>query len=202
MGASCCGAGPDVAKLHAAQRRVLWIVLGINAVTFLMVVAASWWSGSSSLLSGGLDNLGDALTYALSLTVVGASTQAKARVALFKAGLILMAAIGVAIQIAWHVLHPTTPVFDAMGLAALGNLAANAFCLYLLMPYRRGDVNMASAWECSRNDVVEGFAVLAAAGGVWLFNAGWPDRVIAAGLLVMFLRSAWRVFRQAWTELK
>src|SRR3546814_10370734 len=61
---------------------------------------------------------------------------------------------------------------------------------------------MASAWECSRNDVFEGFAVLLAAAGVWLFAAGWPDLVIAAALLVMFLRSAWRVFRTAWRSYK
>lgn len=202
MGASCCGGpAPDVAALHAAQRRVLWSVLAINAATFVMVVAASWWSGSSALLSGGLDNLGDALTYALSLAVVGASTQAKARVAIFKAALILAAAVGVGVQILWHLAHPSTPVFETMGLAALGNLAANGLCLALLAPYRNGDVNMASAWECSRNDVVEGCAVLAAAGAVGLVHAGWPDRLVAAGLLVMFLRSAWRVFRNALSEL-
>src|SRR3546814_3188166 len=70
-----------------------------------------------------------------------------------------------------------------------------SFCLYLLSPYRHGDVNMASAWECSRNDVWEGFAVLTAAAGVWAFGAGWPDLIIAAALLLMFSRSALRVFR-------
>ena len=89
-----------------------------------------------------------------------------------------------------------------MGAAASLNLGANAVCLYLLTPYRRGDVNMASAWECSRNDVIEGFAVLAAAGAVWVFGAGWPDLVIASLLLVMFLRSAVRVFRMAWRGWK
>jgi Co/Zn/Cd efflux system component len=78
------------------------------------------------------------------------------------------------------------------------NLAANAACLRLLLPYRKGDVNMASAWECSRNDVFEGVAVLAAAAGVGLFGAGWPDLLVASALLLVFLRSAWRVFRMAW----
>ena len=40
-------------------------------------------------------------------------------------------------------------------------------------------------------------AVLAAAIGVWLFKAGWPDLIVASGLLLMFLRSAWRVFHAA-----
>lgn len=58
--------------------------------------------------------------------------------------------------------------------------------------------NMSSPWKCSRNDIYEGFAVLAAAAGVWLLDASWPDLVIASALLVLFLRSGLRVFRAAW----
>src|SRR3546814_6709262 len=75
------------------------IVLAINIVTFAMMLSAAIYSGSSSLLSGGLDNLGDALTYVLSLAVIGASGRAKARVALLQGALILGAAVAVAIQI-------------------------------------------------------------------------------------------------------
>lgn len=93
MGDACCGKTIDVQALQARQKRVLQGVLFINLVTFVMMVVAAWWSRSSLLLSGGLDNLGDALTYALSLVVVGASTRAKAQVALFKGALILLAAL-------------------------------------------------------------------------------------------------------------
>lgn len=204
MSDSCCGCGKtiDVRAMQARQRRVLVIVLAINAATFAMMIVAAFLSRSSSLLSGALDNLGDALTYALSLAVVGASAGAKARVSLFKGGLILMAALAVATQIVWRLANPTTPLFEGMGLAAFLNLGANLVCLRLLWPYREGDVNLASAWECSRNDVAEGFAVLAAAALVWLFDAGWPDLAIATALLVMFLRSAARVFRASWRELR
>lgn len=197
-----CGKTIDVRALEARQRRVLIAVLAINLLTFLMMVGAAWYSRSSSLLSGALDNLGDALTYAMSVAVVGAGLRAQARVALFKGALILGAAVAVAGQIVWRVLHPLVPIFESMGAAALLNLAANLVCLKLLMPYRKGDINLASAWECSRNDVYEGFAVLAAALGVWVFGAGWPDLLIAAALLLLFLRSAWRVLRSAWREMK
>ncbi|TWI11522.1 cation transporter [Aerolutibacter ruishenii] len=199
---ACCGTTIDVQALQARQKRVLKVVLVLNLVTFAMMVGAAWWSRSSSLLSGGLDNLGDALTYALSLAVVGASTAAKARVSLFKGALILLAALVVGAQIVWRLANPAVPLFEGIGVAALLNLGANLLCLRLLTPYRHGDVNLASAWECSRNDVWEGLAVLAAALGVWLFDAGWPDLVIAAGLLVLFLRSAVRVFRASWEAMR
>ncbi|CAG4968535.1 cation transporter [Novilysobacter luteus] len=202
MGDSCCSGTVDIRAMEARQRRVLMIVLAINIATFVMMLSAAIYSGSSSLLSGSLDNLGDALTYLLSIAVIGASTRAKAKVALLKGLLILGAAIAVAVQIGWRLAHPEVPIFEAIGLAALLNLAFNGICLWLLTPYRHGDVNMASAWECSRNDVFEGIAVLLAAVGVWLFEAGWPDLLIAAALLVMFLRSAWRVLRSAWRSYK
>lgn len=202
MSDTCCGKSPDITVLQADQRRVLRVVLVINASTFLTMLAASLYSGASSLLSGSLDNLGDALTYALSLAVVGASARAKARVALFKGLLILGAAVAVGVQIGWRIAHPGVLVVDAMGAAALLNLGANLLCLRLLMPYRRGDVNMASAWECSRNDVAEGVAVIAAAVLVWIVGANWPDLAIAAILLLLFLRSAIRILQRASDELR
>ncbi|WP_454830712.1 cation transporter [Pseudoxanthomonas wuyuanensis] len=200
----CCGCGKalDVAAMQAKQRRVLITVLVVNLATFVMMVGAAWYSHSSSLLSGGLDNLGDALTYALSLAVVGAGARAKAQVSLLKGALILGAALAVGMQILWRLANPAVPIFEGMGIAGLLNLAANYVCLRLLTPYRLGDVNLASAWECARNDIFEGFAVLLAALLVWLFGAGWPDLVIAGALLFMFLRSAGRVFRASLQELK
>jgi Co/Zn/Cd efflux system component len=201
IGDSCCQGQIDVGALQVRQRRVLIVVLAINAATFLMMVLAAFMSGSSSLLSGALDNFGDAMTYALSIAVVGATSAAKARVALFKGLMIFGAALAVAFQIGWRILHPEVPVFETMGIAALLNLGANLLCLRLLMPYRDGDVNMSSAWECSRNDVGEGIAVIAAALAVGVFQSGWPDIVIAFALLALFLRSAIRILGGAWRQL-
>ena len=197
-----CGKTLDVAAMQAKQRRVLTTVLVINLATFAMMAFAAWYSHSSSLLSGSLDNLGDALTYTISLAVVGASMRAKAKVAFFKGLLILGAAVAVGVQIAWRLANPAVPLFEGMGIAAALNLAANAVCLWLLTPHRTGDVNMASVWECSRNDIFEGCAVLLAAALVWAFGAGWPDLLIAAALLVMFLRSSLRVFRASLREMQ
>jgi Co/Zn/Cd efflux system component len=154
----CCNREVDTRALATRQRRVLLAVLAINVVTFGMMVAASFLSGSSALLSGTLDNFGDAVTYALSFAVIGASAQAKARVAFFKGLMILAAAAAVGVQIVWRLTHLEVPVVETMGIAAALNLAGNGVCLYLLNPFKAGDLNMSSAWACSRNDVIEGSA--------------------------------------------
>ena len=201
MSDSCCQNHLNVPALEARQRRVLTWVFTINILAFLTMVTGAILSGSSSLLSGTLDNLGDAVTYVLSLAVVGAGRVAKARVAFFKGLLILGAALAVAVQIGWHLFHLEAPIVETMGAVAFLNLAANLICLRLLYSFRDGNLNMSSVWECSRNDVIEGMAVIAAALLVWGFDSGWPDVLVAIALLTLFLRSATRVLTGAWREL-
>jgi Co/Zn/Cd efflux system component len=197
----CCGNDCSLDGLRERQRGTLRAVLGINAVMFVVIVVAALHAGSSSLLSDSLDNLGDALTYGLSLYAVSRGTAAKARVALFKGGLILLAALAVAAQIAWKLVTPTVPAFDEMGLFSLLGLAANSACLFLLWRHRHEDVNMSSVWECSRNDIASNLSVFVAAGAVWLTGSGWPDLLVAAGLVVLLMRSALRVISSARSEL-
>jgi len=111
------------------------------------------------------------------------ANRAKARVALFKGGLILLAALAVMAQIAYRLLfNPAVPVFEVMGLFSAVGLAANLTCLLLLWRHRHEDVNMSSVWECSRNDIASNLSVFAAAGAVWLTGSGWPDLVVASAL--------------------
>lgn len=188
--------------LRERQRGTLQAVFAINAVMFLVIVAAAIYSDSSALLADSLDNLGDALTYALSLYVVSRSTAAKARVALFKGGLILLASLVVTAQITYRLFVPGVPLFEIMGVFSLLGLAANSICLYLLMRHRREDVNMSSVWECSRNDIASNLSVFVAAGAVWLTGSGWPDIIVALGLAGFLMRSAVRVISAALAELR
>ena len=176
-------------------------MLGINAGLFVVILVGALYGKSTALLADSLDNLGDALTYGLSLYVVSKGAVAKAKVALFKGGLIFLAACAVASQVAYRLFVPSTPIFEVMGAFSLVGLAANSMCLYLLWRHRHEDVNMASVWECSRNDIVSNVSVFVAAGAVWITGSGWPDILVAIGLLWMLLRSAVRVIASAKAEL-
>ena len=198
----CCDHGCSLDRLRERQRGTLQLVFLINAVMFVVIVAAALHAASSALLTDSLDNLGDAFTYALSLYAVSRGPRTKAKVALFKGGLILVAAGLVAVQIISRLLDPVLPAFDEMGLFSLLALAANSVCLFLLWRHRHEDVNMSSVWECSRNDIATNLSVLMAAGAVWLTGSGWPDIVVASGLVALLLHSAYRVIRAARLELR
>lgn len=198
----CCEKDEALDALREKQSTTLKIVLAINVTIFLVGIGASIYSGSSAVLSDSLDNLGDALTYGISLYVVYKSSRAKALVALFKGGLILTAALIVVAQLIYKLLVPSVPVFEVMGLVSLFFLVANATCLFLLTRHREDDVNMSSVWECSRNDIASNIAVFVAAGAVWFTRSGWPDIIIAACLVVLFIRSAIRVFANSVRELR
>lgn len=196
--ADCCeDKACAIDQLQERQSGTLKVVLGINAVMFVVVLAAGLYAASTALLADSLDNLGDALTYAVSLYAVGRSVKTKGRVALFKGVLILAAGLFVLGQVIFEILHPSVPVFEAMGLTGLLALAANGTCLALLWKHRRDDVNMTSVWECSRNDIAANIAVLVAAALVWVTSSGWPDILIGGLLALLFLRSAVRVLRSA-----
>jgi Co/Zn/Cd efflux system component len=198
----CCETDCSLDRLRERQRGTLLSVLGINALMFLVIVAAALYGKSTALLADSLDNLGDALTYGLSLYAVSRSTAVKARIALFKGGLILLAAFGVLVQIVYKIFVPSMPLFEVMGAFSLVGLGANSLCLFLLWRHRQDDVNMTSVWECSRNDIVAKLAVFVASGAVWITSASWPDMVVAAGLVLFLMRSALRVLGSARAELR
>lgn len=199
---SCCGNNCAVEQLRERQRGTLKAVLAINAVMFLVIAAAAFYGRSTALLSDSLDNLGDALTYGLSLYVVSQGTHAKAKVALFKGGLIFLGACVVLTQIIQKLLVPVLPAYEIMSIFSVAGLIANALCLFLLWKHRNEDVNMSSVWECSRNDIASNLSVLLAAAAVWFFESGWPDIIIASCLVVLLLNSSFRVINSALKELR
>jgi len=198
----CTDKACAIEALKARQSSTLRIVLAINVVMFVVELTAGLISRSTALLSDSLDNLGDALTYGLSLYAVSRGARAKVRVALFKGALILAAGLFVLGQVGYRAFNPGVPIFEVMGAVSIVALAANATCLALLWKHRREDVNMSSVWECSRNDIASNLAVFAAAGAVWLMQSGWPDLIIGLALAILFLRSAIRVTAGALRELR
>lgn len=193
----CC----EVAEVPAGQRRVLQLVLALNAAMFVVELGAGIRGHSTSLVADSVDMLGDAIVYGASLAALGRGARWQARVALAK-GLIMAAfGIGVLAEVGAKLSRGLMPAADVMGSIGLLALAANAVCLALLWRHRADDLNMRSAFVCSLNDVAGNGGVLLASAGVGLLESAWPD--IAVGLLIagMFGASAVGVIARARRQL-
>ena len=189
----CC----EVREIPREQRRVLHVVLWINLAMFLVESVAGVLGNSTALLADSVDMLGDGIVYGFSLFVIGRGLLWQARAALLKGAIMAAFGIGVLVQVALEIAHGLAPTVEVMGTVGMLAFAANIFCLVLLWRRRGDDINMRSAWVCSRNDVAGNAGVLVAAGAVALTSSPWPDIVIGLLLATMFGRSAARVIGDA-----
>jgi cation diffusion facilitator family transporter len=195
----CCEIRTD---LPVHQRRVLRIVLWLNALMFLAEFGAGLAAHSTALLADSVDMLGDAIVYGFSLYAVARGIMWQARVALLKGFIMAAFGLGVLIEVSHKLIAGVVPTPDLMIVVGLIALGANAVCLLLLSRHRGDDINMRSAWLCSRNDVIANASVLVAAGGVALTGSGWPDILVGLTIAMMFATSAIRVIRDARQQLR
>lgn len=205
MADDCCSTkGKELEALarQGEQRRVLIIVLAINAVMFVAEFGAGIVAGSTALMADASDMLGDALVYGVSIYALSRSDRWKAGAAALKGVIILALALGIIVNIAVKIGSGVPPSSTLMLLFGGTALVANLICLAMLWRFRAHDVNMASTFECSRNDVISNVGVLAAAGAVAALASPWPDIVIGAAMATIILRSAGRVLSEAIPRLR
>ena len=202
MGASCCGDERRFEGLDPGYKRRLWVVIGINAVMFIVEMAAGALAGSRALQADALDFLGDTLTYGMTLAVIGSAPRVRASAAFIKGVSLTLMGMWVLGATAYHVLVVGAPRAEVMGLVGFLALAANLASVLVLMRYREGDANVRSVWLCSRNDAIGNVAVMLAALGVWLTATRWPDLIVAALMAGVFVTSSVQILRRAVGELR
>lgn len=200
--ASCCeDKSCEITALREKHKRVLQIVLAINAAMFVVESISGWMAHSTSLLADSLDMFGDATVYAMSLYVLARSEREQGKVALVKGAIMLAFGLGVLIEAGNKALHPVMPEAATMGMVGALALAANLLCFYLLYTHREDNVNMSSTWLCSRNDIFANVGVLLAAGVSYALLSRWPDIIVGTLISVLFLSSALKVIQQAQVAL-
>jgi Co/Zn/Cd efflux system component len=185
-----------------SYRRILWIVIALNAVMFGVEIIAGTLAGSQALLADALDFGADSATYGLSLAVIGWPLVWRARAALLKS--LSLAAMGFFIlgSTIYQMLVLAPPDEAVMGAVGVAALAVNVTAILLLMRYRNGDANVRSVWLCSRNDAIGNVAVMGAAVAVAMTGSAWPDLIVAFAMASLFLSSSWQIVRQSLGEMR
>jgi len=202
MGACCGHSNSAFDGMSKDYRRRLWLVIALNAGMFVVEMIAGQAAGSKALQADALDFFGDAVTYGISLAVIGASLKTRALAALVKGGSLLLMGIWVAASTLHQVFVLGVPQAAVMGSVGFLALAVNLTSVLLLVRYKDGDANVRSVWLCSRNDAIGNVAVMLAAFGVWGTATAWPDLIVAGLMASLFVSSAVQILRQALREYR
>lgn len=192
----------ELEKLAKRHRKVLWIVLSVNAVMFVVELSSGIQSNSLSLTGDSLDMLGDAIAYGSSLYAINRGRKSQAKSAMLKGAIMFLSATIIFSRATYQAFFNTTPEFQIMSTIGFFALCANLFCLFLLTRHRNDNINMSSVWLCSRNDIIANTSVLVAAGLVFVTRKSWPDLVVGLLLTFIFAKSAGKVLSQSWEDLK
>lgn len=190
-------AGPAAAVPvgDAQQAQVLRLLLAINAVMFVVELAAGWLAQSTGLVADALDMFADAAVYGLALYAVGRAAQHKRRAARLSGWLQLLLAAGALAEVLrrlWLGSEPEPPLM--MGIALLA-LLANVGCLALLARHREGGVHMRASWIFSTNDVLANLGVILAGALVAWSGSNVPDLVIGTAIALLVANGARRILR-------
>jgi len=178
----------DLDDLHVdprRQRRLLAQVFALNVLLSCSLLASGIYADSSGLMANALDNASDSAVYAISYVAVGRSARRKTLAASISGVMLFVLALtvlGDAVRRFVVGAEPVSIVMVTMGIVAAG---INVWCLRLLRPLRRTDVNLRAAYTFSINDFISNIGVLVAAGFVTWTGRFWPDVLVGAAIAIV-----------------
>ena len=195
------GCGCEVEIKDASQKKVLLVLLAINAFMFVVELGFGWVAESTALIADSLDMLADAVIYGIGLYAVGRSLQHKANAALISGyfqGILGCLIIMDIMRRVWFGSEPVSELMMGVGFVAL---IANVICLLLIQKHRDGEVHMRASWIFSKNDVIANVGVIAAGALVGWLDSRWPDILIGGVVAIVILRGARSIILDARKEL-
>lgn len=202
MSASCGHDHAPFDGMSETYKRRLWLVIAINAAMFAVEMTAGQLARSQALQADALDFFADAVTYGISLAVIGASLKTRSMAAAGKGVSLFLMGLFVFGSTLYRVFYQGVPEAPLMGAVGFLALAANLASVLLLMNYKDGDANVRSVWLCSRNDAIGNVIVMIAALGVWGTATAWPDLIVAVIMAGLFLYSSVQILSQSYAEWK
>jgi Co/Zn/Cd efflux system component len=193
----CCHTDVIFDGASVAYKRVLWLIIALNATMFVVESSAGMLAGSAALQADALDFLGDSVTYTISLYVIGKPLNWRASAAMIKG--VSLGAFGLMVFGLTIYRIVVTGMPEPVTMGAIGGLAlaVNVLSALLLFKFRNGDANVRSVWLCSRNDAIGNVAVILAAVGVAWSQSPWPDIIVAVIMAALFMKSSVAILRHA-----
>jgi len=181
----------------AAERRVLRLVLAINATMFVGELVLGLVAQSTGLIADSLDMLADAMVYGMSLLAVGGAVHRQQRAARFSGWVQLALALGVMLEVGRRAFGEVEPVESLMVGVATVALVANLASVALLARHRSDGVHLRASWIFTTTDALANLGVIAAGVLVGITGSAVPDLVVGALISLLVLSGAIRILRMA-----
>ncbi len=192
-----------------AARRSLTLAFGLTAGFAIVEAVGGWYSGSLALLSDAGHMGTDAAALGLALFAHAVAQQPPSRhatygyaraevLAAFVNALAMLAiVVAIAVEAVKRLLAPA-PVAGALVLAiAIGGLAVNLLCAWILSRGGAGSMNARGALLHVLGDALGSVAAIVA-GAVILFTGWTPvDPILSFAVCLLILRAAWQLLRQS-----
>ncbi len=191
-------AGAVEAKGAAADKKLLWTVLIINFGVFAIEIVAGLIANSMGLVADSLDELADALVYALSIYAITGPALAKRRIARSSGVLQLALALWGFIEVARRFFgDEPVPNFIVMIALSLIALTGNAASLYFLKKSASQEVHIKATQIFTSNDVFVNIGVIVSAVLVAVLHSKVPDLIVGAIVFAIVLRGAVQIFKMS-----
>lgn len=190
---------PDIT--NAALRRTVLIVALLNLAYFGVEFAVALSIGSVSLFADSVDFLEDASVNLLIVLALGWSLQARARVGMALAAILLIPALALLWALWAKFNHPVPPEPFALSLTGGGALLVNLSCAYMLARFREHSGSLTrAAFLSARNDAVANVAIIMAGlVTAFVWRSVWPDVLVGVAIAAMNIdaaREVWEVARE------
>jgi len=182
------------------QRRILVLLLAINATMFVIEITVGIMGQSIGLISDAVDMLADALVYGVGLYAVAKATLIKIRAAYFSGVFQILLALGVLSDVLRRYLFGSEPEPMLMMVFGLLALVANVWCLMLIAKYRHGEIHMRASWIFSKNDVIANLGVILSGFLVYWFGSNVPDLLIGFMIALVVIQGGVTIIKDAKEE--
>ncbi len=188
--------GEVTTESDTADRKLLWTVLFINFGVFAVEIVAGLIAHSMGLVADSLDELADALVYALSIYAIAGTAITKKRIARSSGVLqLLLAMWGFAEIIRRFIGNEPSPNFILMIIFSCVALIGNAASLYFLGKSKTKEVHIKATQIFTSNDVIVNIGVIIAAVMVAVLQNKIPDLVVSTIVFGIVLRGAVKIFK-------
>jgi Co/Zn/Cd efflux system component len=192
----------ELNTVNPILRRVVLIVALLNLAYFGIEFAVATNIGSVSLFADSIDFLEDASVNLLILVALAWSARIRARMGMVLAAILFIPGIAT-LWTAWEKFHtPVAPDPTPLSLAALGALAVNLTCAFMLARYRHHSGSLTkAAFLSARNDALANIAIiLAALATAFVWRSAWPDLIVGLAIALMNADAAREVWGTARKE--